>query len=97
LELLSLEKTAEHLIAAFKYKKGAYRKDGDKIFSKACCVRTRSNGFKQRASRFRLYIRKKFYPVKVVKHWNVLPRGVAETPSLETFKVSLDGPLSNLI
>jgi len=35
--------------------------------------------------------------MRVVKHGNVLPREVVEAPSLETFKVSLDGALSNLI
>jgi len=33
----------------------------------------------------------------VVKHWSRLPRQVVESPSLETFKVRLDGALSNLI
>ncbi|KFQ16238.1 hypothetical protein N330_05348, partial [Leptosomus discolor] len=36
-----------------------------------------------------------FFTVRVVKHWNRLPREVVEAPSLETFK--LDGALSNLI
>ena len=36
------------LIAAFQYLKGAYRKDGENIFSRACCNRTRSNGFKEK-------------------------------------------------
>jgi len=47
-------------IAAFQYLKGAYRKDGDKLFSRACCDRTRDNGFKLRESRFKLDIRKNF-------------------------------------
>ena len=34
------------LIAAFQYLKGAYRKDGDNLFGKACCHRTRSSIFK---------------------------------------------------
>jgi len=32
-----------------------------------------------------------------VKHWNRLPREVVDAPSLETFKVRLDGDLSNLV
>ena len=35
--------------------------------------------------------------MKVVKHWNRLPREVVDAPSLETFKARLDGALSNLI
>jgi len=33
----------------------------------------------------------------VVKHWNRLPREVVEAPSLVTFKIRLDGALSNLV
>jgi len=32
--------------AAFQYLKGAYQKDGNRLFSRACSDRTRSNGFK---------------------------------------------------
>jgi len=49
------------LIAAFQYLKGACRKDGENIFSRACCDRTRSNGFKLKEGRFGLDIRKKFF------------------------------------
>ena len=42
-------------------------------------------------------MRKNFFTMRVVKHWNRLPREVVEAPSLETFKVRLDGTLSNLI
>jgi len=69
---------------------GAYRKDRENLFSKACCVRTRSNGFKLNEGRFRLGIRKKFFTVRVAKYWHRLPREVAESPSLETFKARLD-------
>jgi len=47
--------------------------------------------------RFRLDIKKNFFIISMVKHWNRLPREVVEAPSLETFKVRLDGALSNLI
>ncbi|KAK4825257.1 LOW QUALITY PROTEIN: hypothetical protein QYF61_025718 [Mycteria americana] len=63
----------------------------------ACCDRTRNNGFKLKEGRFRFDTRKKFFMMRVMKHWNRLPREVADAPSPETFKVSLDGALNNLI
>ena len=42
-------------------------------------------------------IRKMFFTVKVVRHWNRLPKDVVDTPSLETFKTRLDQALGNLI
>ena len=50
-------------------------------------------GFKLKEGKFRLYIRKKFLTVRVVRPWNRLPREVMDAPSLETLKVRLDGSL----
>jgi len=61
-------RTQGDLVTAFQYLKRAYRKDGEHIFTRACCSRTRSNGFKLREGRFRLDIRKKFFTIRVVKH-----------------------------
>jgi len=54
LGLFSLEKRRlqGNLTVAFQYLKGAYKKDGDKIFSRAYCDRTRGNGFKLGEGRF---------------------------------------------
>ncbi|KAK4818442.1 hypothetical protein QYF61_013129 [Mycteria americana] len=35
--------------------------------------------------------------MRVVRHWNRLPREAVDAPSLEVFKARLDGALSNLV
>jgi len=65
-----------------QYLKGACKKDGDKLFSGACCNRTRSNGLKVKESKFTLDTRKKFFTMRVVKHWNRFPREVMDDPFL---------------
>jgi len=99
LGLFSLEKRRLRgdLIAAFQYLKGAYRKGGEGLFTRVCTDRTRGNGCKLKEGRFRLDIRKKFSTVRVVKHWNRLPKEAVEAPSLEVFTARLDGAVSNLV
>ncbi|KFR10675.1 hypothetical protein N306_07844, partial [Opisthocomus hoazin] len=55
------------------------------------------NGCKLREGRFRLDIRKKFFTMRVVKHWHRLPGEAVDAPSLAVFKARLDGALSNLV
>ena len=47
--------------------------------------------------RFRLDIRKKFFTMRMVRHWNRLPREAVDAPSLAVFKARLYGAFSNLI
>ena len=99
LGLFNLEKRRLRgdLRAAFQCLKGNYRKEGDRLFSRLCGNRTRGNCFKPKEGRFRLSIRKKSFTVRVVRHWNRLPRDVVDVPSLETFRVRVAQALSNLI
>ncbi|KGL89075.1 hypothetical protein N301_03169, partial [Charadrius vociferus] len=55
------------------------------------------NGFKLEEGGFRLDIRREFFTLRVVRHWNKLPREAVDAPSLEVFKARLDGALSNLV
>jgi len=75
----------------------AYKKAAGALFTRACSHRTRGNGFKLKEGRFRSGRRKKFFTVRVVRHWNRLPREVVDYHSLEVFKTRLDGALSNLV
>jgi len=76
LVLFSTEDRRLHgdLIAAFQYLKAAYRKAGEGLLIRACNDRLRENGFKLEEGRFRIDIRKKkFFNVRVVRHWNMFP------------------------
>jgi len=76
---------------------GAYKKAGEGLFTRACSDRTRENGFKPKEGRFRFDKRKKFFTLRVVGHWNRLPRAAVDAPSLAVFKARLDGALSNVV
>ena len=66
LELCSLEKRRlwVDLRTAFQYLQRGCKKEGDRLFSRVCCDRTRGNGFKLKEGRFRLDIRNKFFTIK---------------------------------
>jgi len=97
--LFSLEKRRLQgdLTAAFQYLKEAYKRAEEGLFTMACNDRMSNNGFKLEEGRFRLDLRKKLFPMRVVRHWHRLPRLALAAPSLQVLKARLDGSLSNLV
>jgi len=51
--------------------------------------RTRGSEHKLKQRKFRLNMRKNFFPLRVTEPCNRLPREVVESPSLEIFKTRL--------
>lgn len=57
----------------------------------------KGNRYRLHQERFYLDIRKNFFTVRTITHWDNLPRDAAESSSLEDFKMRLDRVVNNLI
>ena len=61
-----------------------------RLFLMVCSNSTRSNGLKLVHWKFHTNVQKNFFTVRVMEHWNRLPREAVESPFLEIFNTQLD-------
>jgi len=94
LGLFNLEKAER---GPYKYLNGGCQEDGDRLFSVVPSDRTRGDGHKLKHGKFQLNMRKNFFTLRVMEHWNRLRREAVEPPSLEIFMTHLDKVLCSLL
>ena len=92
LGLLSLKKRRLRgdLRNAYNYLQGGGQEDGARLFPVVPSDRTRGNRHKLKHGKFRLNMRKNFFPLRVTEPWPRLPREAVESPSLEIFQPRLE-------
>lgn len=86
LGLFSLEKSQE-ILSSYT---NIWTEDRDRVFPAVPSDRIRQNWDKLKHRMFCLTIRKRFFTLRVIKHWNRMPRELVESPSLEILNICLD-------
>ena len=85
------------LINVYKCLMGGSKENGASSLSVASSDRTGGNRHRLKLNKFHLNIRKIFFTVRMVEHWNRLPGEVEESPSSQILKTRLDMVLGNLL
>jgi len=65
--------------------------------SVVCSDRTRNSGLKLEHKKFHTNMWKNFFMIRMMEHWNSLPRDTVEFPSMEIFKTQLSAYLCDLL
>ena len=84
-----------NLITLYNFLRRGSGEDNTNLFSLVTDDSMHGNGTKLHQRRVRLDIRK-MSAVRVIKHWNRLPREVVDAPCLSVFKRHLDNALNNM-
>lgn len=72
--------------------KGVYQRAGEEFFPRAYSDRTMGNSGKLKEGRFRLDIRKKFFTLSAMRHWNRLARDAVDSSSWNCSRLRWMGP-----
>lgn len=86
-----------NLVYMYKYLKGESQENGARLFLVVPSNSMKSSDHKLKHKEFHLNIRKNFFTLRVVRHWNRLPRELVESACLETLKTHQDTFVCHLL
>jgi len=71
--------------------------DEARLFSVVCSDRARINGLKLERSKFHTNTQMHLFTIRVMEHWNRVPREVVESSSTEIFETHMNIYLCGLL